>query len=142
MNQNFKDNKSLGTIFFPETNISIKEIYEILLKEKIKEIKYPKEYSLRGFKFSLTSSDDNFFYLAIRGKNFPILLTPITIKFVLYTNIIEYELFSPDQFINLPKELNLDYPQIVYEKDNITYKNNYIFSLYISLYKEASNIYI
>ena len=142
MNQNFKDNKSLVSFFLPETNISMKEIYEILLKEKIEEIMYPKEYSLKGFNFSLFSRDDNFFYLLLKGKKFPILLTPIKIRFLLYTKFIEYDLFSQEQFINLSNELNLEYPQIVYTKDNITYKSNYIFSSYINLYKEATNIYI
>ena len=140
MFQNNKSNKTLDSYLLPESDLSIKEIHNILLQEK--KIIPPKNFDVRGNMFIFIKLDSNFFYLKFKGIIYKILINPIKIKYFSNNDYLEYDLYSETQFKNLSKELEIYHPEIIYIKDNIINKANYTFSSYISLYKNATNIYI
>ena len=140
MSEIINNNISQNLYILPENNISIKEIYNLLSKER--EIKIPNEYIIKSCKFKLIKIDSFYYYIKFKENLYSILLTPIEIKFFINNTYQKYEIFYESQFYNLPEELNIKYPQIIYTKNNITIKTGYILESYLKIYKETKNIYI
>lgn len=134
------DNISTNLYSIKNSDILLKEIINLLSKEK--NIKFPKEYIINGYNFKIIFKNSLYYYITFYKNTYKILLNPLKIKFLINDAYQEYEIFNESKFSNLPKELNIKYPQIIYIKDNITYKTKYLFSSYINIYKETKNIFI
>ena len=111
MFQNNKSNKTLDSYLLPESDLSIKEIHNILLQEK--KIIPPKNFDVRGNMFIFIKLDSNFFYLEFKGIIYQILINPIKIKYFSNNDYLEYDLYSETQFKNLSKELEIYHPEII-----------------------------
>ena len=144
MYNNIAEKKYLDQYFIPNTNISIKEIYNTLYNDTFspqQEI-YPKTFHLGNIDLILQKKDTFFYYLELSIFRFKILLTPIHVKFLIDDKYIIFDLFSEFQFTSLINELNLKNPQIIYRLNNKILKSICTFSNYIQLYKCSQNIYI
>ena len=74
--------------------------------------------------------------MEICGKLEQIIYPYLKVKYFSNGNYSEYDLFSNTQFISSAKELNNQFPEIIYIKDNEEFKNNYDFDSYINLYNQ------
>ena len=146
MFDSYKDKKSVKDFTFNDS-FSLLDIYNFL-NENLSHIKDTllTQNSYKNESFNLTIykiSNERFILLKICGKLEQIIYPYLKIKYFSNGNYSEYDLFSNNQFISLAKELNNQYPEIIYIKGNEEFKNNYDFDSYINLYNQNfDNIYI
>ena len=134
----------LEQYLLPSTNISIKEVYNLLSADtfSIKQEIYPKQFRIRNLDLILRKKDSHYFYLKLYGFQFQILLNSIKVKFIVDDKNIIFDLFAEEQFRSLIKELKIQKPQIIYIINNNTFKTICNFTNYIRLYKGCQDIYI
>ena len=135
---------SLEQYLLPSTNISFKEVYNLLSTDtfSIKQEIYPKQFQIGKLDLILFKKDSQFFYLQFCGFQFKILLNSIKVKFIVGDKNIIFDLFAQEQFKSLIKELKMQKPQIIYIINNNTFKTICNFTNYIRLYKGCQDIYI
>ena len=105
------DNISTNLYSIKNSDILLKEIINLLSKEK--NIKFPKEYIINGYNFKIIFKNSLYYYITFYKNTYKILLNPLKIKFLINDAYQEYEIFNESKFSNLPKELNIKYPQII-----------------------------
>ena len=146
MFDSYKDKKSVKDFTFNDS-FSMLDIYNFIDKN-LSQIKdtliNQSDYKNESFKLTIYKiSNEGLISLKICGKYEQIIYPYLKIKYFSNGNFSEYDLISNTQFNLLPKELNNQFPEIIYIKDKEIFKCSYEFFSYINLYNQNfDNIYI
>ena len=144
MFEDIANKKNLEQYLLPNTNISIKEVYNILSSDNfsIKQEIFLKKFRIGNLYLNLHKKDSQYFYLQLYGLHLKILLNPIKVKFIVDDKNIIFDLFAEEHFTSLIKELKIQQPQIIYIINNKTFIAICNFDNYIRLNKGCQDIYI